>query len=83
MNIIRPINPPTSKGHQFILVITDYFSKWVEAISLKEVKTFDVIKFIKHHKIYHFDIPRRIVHDNEPQFISQAFQKFYDKFQNS
>ena len=27
MDVIGPISPPTSKGHQFILVITDYFSK--------------------------------------------------------
>jgi len=55
---IRPITPPTSKGHQFILAITDYFSKWAEAIPLKEVKTSDVVKFIKHHVLYRFDVAR-------------------------
>ena len=30
--------------------------------------------------IYCFGIPRRIVHDSGPQFISQAFQRFCDKF---
>jgi len=57
MDIIKPISPPTSKGHQFILAITDYFSKWAEAIPLKEVKTSNVIKFIKHYVIYSFNIP--------------------------
>jgi hypothetical protein len=32
MDMIGKINPPSSKGHQFILAITDYFTKWVEAI---------------------------------------------------
>jgi len=27
MDVIGPINPPSSKGHRFILTITDYFSK--------------------------------------------------------
>ena len=27
MDIIGPINPPSSRGHRFILAITDYFSK--------------------------------------------------------
>ena len=49
IDVIGPINPPTSKGHRFILAITEYFSKWAEAIPLKEVKAIDVIKFIKHH----------------------------------
>jgi len=74
------IIPLSSKGHQFILIITDYYYKWVEAIPLKEVKTSDVIKFIKHYVIYRFGMPRRIFHDNGPQFVSQAFQKFYNKF---
>jgi len=78
MDVIGPINPPISKGHRFILAIINYFTKWAEVIPLKEVKTSDVIKFIKHHVIYHFDIPRRIVH--EPQYVNDAFQKFYNKF---
>jgi len=80
MDVVDPISPPSSKGHQFILAITDYFSKWVKAISLREVKTSDMIKFIKHHVVYRFGVPRWIVHDNGPQFVSQAFQRFCDKF---
>ena len=30
MDVIGSISPPTSRGHQFILAITDYFSKWME-----------------------------------------------------
>jgi len=44
IDVIGPISPQTSKGHRFILVITDYFSKWAKAIPLKEVKMSDVIK---------------------------------------
>jgi len=33
---------------------------------LKEVKLSNMIKFIKHHVLYHFSIPRQIVHDNGP-----------------
>jgi len=57
MDVIGPIRPPTFKGHRFILAITDYFSKWVEVVPLKEVKTPNVIKFIKHHMLYCFGVP--------------------------
>jgi len=81
MDVIGSISPPTSKGHHFILIITDYFSKWVEVVPLKEVKTSDVIKFIKHHIVlYRFGVPYQIVLYNGPQFISQAFQRFCNKF---
>ena len=56
-DVIGTISPLTSKGYQFILAITDYFSKWAKVIPLKEVKTSDVIKFIKHHVLYHFGVP--------------------------
>jgi len=73
IDVVDPISAPSSKGHWFILFITGYFSKLAEAIPLKEVKTSDAIKFIKHHVVYCFGVPRWIIHDNGPQFINQAF----------
>jgi len=58
IDVVGPISPSLSKGHRFILAITDYFSKWVEAIPLREVKASDVIKFIKYHVVYRFGVPR-------------------------
>jgi len=72
MDAIGPLSPPTSKGHRFILAITDYFSKWAKVVPLKEVKTTDMIKFIKHHVLYRFGVPQRVIHDNEPQYVSLA-----------
>ena len=52
IDVIGPISPSSTKGHRFILAITDYFSKWAEAIPLIVVKTSNVVNFIKHHIIY-------------------------------
>jgi len=57
MDVVGPISLLLSKGYRFILAIIDYFSKWAEAILLREVKASDVIKFIKHHVIYRFGVP--------------------------
>jgi hypothetical protein len=57
MDMIGKINPPSSKGHQFILAITDYFTKWVEAVPMKSVTSRDVINFVKEHVIHKFGIP--------------------------
>jgi len=46
----------------------------------EEVKTSDVIKFIKYHVIYRFGVARQIIYDNGSQFVSQAFKKFYNNF---
>jgi hypothetical protein len=36
LDVIGPINPKSSKGHSYIITTTDYFTKWPEAITLKE-----------------------------------------------
>jgi len=76
IDIIGLISPPSVKGHQFILAITDCFSKWTEAVPLVEVKTTNVVNFIRQNVIHQFGVPRRITHDNGPQFASQSFYWF-------
>jgi transposase InsO family protein len=76
MDMINKINPPSSKGHQYILAITDYFTKWVEAIPMKTVTSKDVINFIREHVIHRFGIPQTIMIDGGSVFISEEFRKF-------
>jgi hypothetical protein len=76
MDMIGKINPPSSKGHQFILAITDYFTKWVEAVPMKSVTSRDVINFVKEHVIHRFGIPQTITTDGGSVFISDEFKKF-------
>jgi hypothetical protein len=76
MDMIGKINPPSSKGHQYILAITNYFTKWVEAIPMKSVTSKDVINFIKEHVIHRFEISQTITADGGPVFISEEFRKF-------
>ena len=68
--MIGPINPP-SKGHIWILVATEYFTKWVEAISLKKATDLAVANFIREHIIYRFGIPHKIVIDNGTPFVNK------------
>jgi transposase InsO family protein len=75
MDMIGKINPPSSKGHQYILAIMDYFTKWVEAVPMKLVTSNDVISFVKEHVIHRFGIPQTITTDGGSVFISEEFRK--------
>jgi hypothetical protein len=46
INLIGQIHPPSSKGHKFIVVAIDYFTKWVEAIPLKIATSQNMIDFV-------------------------------------
>jgi transposase InsO family protein len=76
MDMIGKINPLFSQGHQYILTIIDYFTKWVEVIPMKSVTSKDVINFIKEHIIHRFGIPQTITTDGGSVFISEEFRKF-------
>jgi hypothetical protein len=76
MDMIGKINPPSSKGHQFILAITDYFTKLVEAIPMKSVASRDVIQFVKEHVIHRFGIPQTTKTEGGLVLILEEFKKF-------
>ncbi|XP_050944019.1 uncharacterized protein LOC127150362 [Cucumis melo] len=80
LDLVGPITPKSSAGHSYILAATDYFSKWAEAIPLREAKKENVAKFIRSHIIYRYGIPHRIVTDNGRQFSNSMVDKLCEKF---
>ena len=76
MDMISQTNPASSKGHQWVLAVTYFFTKWVEAVPMRSVATKDMINFVKEHIIYRFGIPQTITTDRGSVFISEEFRKF-------
>ena len=64
----------------YILAATDYFSKWAEAVALKEVKKENVANFIRVNIIYRFGIPHYIITDNGKPFDNKLMNKICDLF---
>jgi 1-acyl-sn-glycerol-3-phosphate acyltransferase len=63
LNFIGQIHPSPSKGHRFVLVAMDYFTKWTEVVPLKNMTHKEVIEFIMEHVIHRFDIPQTLTTD--------------------
>ncbi|GKV13532.1 hypothetical protein SLEP1_g24528 [Rubroshorea leprosula] len=76
IDLIGKVYPPSSKGHSFIIVATDYFTKWVEAKPMKKVDQSNVIKFIKEDIIHRFGLPETITTDQGTVFVSQQMEAF-------
>ncbi|PKI51773.1 hypothetical protein CRG98_027821 [Punica granatum] len=47
IDVIGPINPKASNGHLFILLAIDFFTKWIEAITLASITAKAVARFLK------------------------------------
>ncbi|XP_055961838.1 uncharacterized protein LOC126681523 [Mercurialis annua] len=76
IDLIGKIYPPSSKNHSFIIVATDYFTKWVVAKPLVKAEQKDVIKFIKEEIIHQFGIPQSVTTDQGTMFTGKEMQEF-------
>jgi hypothetical protein len=63
----------TPNGHHFMLVATDYFTKWTEAVPLKNMTHKEVIEIIMEHIIHRFGIPQTLMTDQGTTFISSPY----------
>ncbi|XP_060210602.1 uncharacterized protein LOC132637548 [Lycium barbarum] len=80
MDVIGPIEPPTSNGHHSILVAIDYFTKWVEAISHKSVTKKVVADFIKNNLICRVGAPKSINTENGANLNSHLIKDICKQF---
>ncbi|WZZ27195.1 hypothetical protein YC2023_010596 [Brassica napus] len=69
MDIVGPLVPSGPAQLRFLLVLTDYFTKWIEAEAFSNVTSTTVTIFIWKNIICRHGLPYEIVTDNGPQFI--------------
>ena len=68
IDVIGRIAFKALKGHEYILVAIDYFTKWVEATSYFVLKAKHVARFIENNIICRFRVPPKIISDNGSYF---------------
>eukprot|EP00253_Pinus_taeda_P002864 PITA_02864 len=65
----------------WILAATDYFTKWVEAIPVRNATDSIVIRFIEENTLYRFGCPTQAVTDNAATLSSVKMIEFCQKYQ--
>jgi hypothetical protein len=73
LDFVGLINPSSYEGHIFILIATNYFTKWTEAVPLKYVQDDQIISFLEMDIFSRFGLPIEIISNNGPTFISRKF----------
>ena len=70
LDIIRSF-PWVSGNRRYVVVMTYYFTKWVEAEALANIRDVGVKKFEWRNVVTRFGVPRALVSDNGLQFDSK------------
>ncbi|XP_065615679.1 uncharacterized protein LOC136061616 [Quercus suber] len=75
LDIMGPF-PKVAGNKKYLLVGTDYFTKWVEAEPLTNIRDVDVQKFVWKSIVTRFGVPYILISDNGLQFDSKAFRSY-------
>ncbi|CAF1497206.1 unnamed protein product [Didymodactylos carnosus] len=74
IDITGPL-PSTKTGNTPILVVVDYFTKWVELFPLQNTRSTHIAQILLDEAICRFGCPVKIFSDNGSQFISEVFEE--------
>ena len=74
MDIVGPL-PKTRRGNKYILVISDYFTRWAEAIGLPNQEATTVAQALMSEWICRYGAPESIHTDQGRNFESNLFSE--------
>ncbi|GFV96295.1 retrovirus-related Pol polyprotein from transposon 297 [Trichonephila clavipes] len=66
--------PETPTGKKWIFIVEDTSTKWVELFALADATAENCAKTLIEEVLLRYGLPRRLISDNGPQFISAAMQ---------
>ena len=72
-DIMVPL-PVSKRGHQYILIVTDVFTKWVEAFPLCDTVSAMLAEILVDEVICHYGVPKNIPSDQGANFCSSVIQ---------
>lgn len=70
----------SKRGHCFIFIVLDYFSKFVLLKAMTKATSKNVIDFLVREVFYKFGCPETLVSDNGQQFVCKDFKDLMKNF---
>ncbi|GKV15791.1 hypothetical protein SLEP1_g26542 [Rubroshorea leprosula] len=67
-------------GCTYLVVVVGYFTKWIEAKPLFTITMKKIEEFLFNSILCRFDIPKRIIADNGPQFQAVTLRSFCNDY---
>ena len=80
LDFIGEIHPASSGQHRCILTVTNYFTKWIEAIPTRQTTDAVIISFLENNFLSHFGFPNKLITDKAAAFKSKRMVEFCHKY---
>ena len=78
IDLMGPIDPPSSRGHKYVLGVIDQTTRWVEAVPLRTLtarETCDALLSI----FQRISLPRLVISDNGTNFVAELTREMYNR----
>ncbi|XP_056001857.1 uncharacterized protein LOC130048813 [Ostrea edulis] len=73
IDILGPL-PRTEKGNKYVVVISDYFTRWIEAYPVKNQEAMTIARVFVEEFVSRYGVPLQVHTDQGRQFESTLFQ---------
>jgi hypothetical protein len=81
IDFVGPINPPTKRtGARYIITVTKYLTRWVEAAPIKDCSAEKTTHFLFEQVITRFGCPSVLMSDQGTHFINNAINAMNEEF---
>jgi hypothetical protein len=78
VDVVGPF-PTSEKGNQYIVVFTDYLTRWVEAFAVPKHDAVAVADLLVNEVIARHGVPRVLLSDNGPEFRGKLVQRLCER----
>jgi hypothetical protein len=80
IDILGPLDPPTERGNRYILVMVDYFTKWLQVAAMPDQRAATCAdKFLRDFVVY-LGVPEQLHSDQGRQWESNLWQEMCQLF---
>ena len=75
IDYVGPITPTSSRRNQYIIVATEYLTKWAEAKAVKSADAKQTAIFLYENVIARFGCPKVLISDRGAHFLNEAIEE--------
>ncbi len=79
IDLMGPL-PRSPERNEYLLVVVDYYTRWVELTPLRTATAQTVARFLRKDIFTRWGVPDYILSDRGPQFVSSVFQELCEQW---